>query len=141
MKDSNQYPYGRLQGNFYANGTVGVTLQTNRVINNTYYQNNLNLQIRKDGTPSIEVAHPWAWRRALEVYKHQAYISTLRTDQYGAITVPQNIQNKTIVNVRVNDYRYGCFYAGSQVRVFRIDTNNLAWVTNTNLPFIFIYLD
>ena len=139
MADSTGYVYGVLQGDFLSNGVTGVALQTQRMVGSTRYQNAVRLRIESNGTPQVVVDHPEKWRIALGV-NIKTYSTTITTNQYGEVTIPSALSSKTILSVRCNNYQYGCFLAGSSIRVFKISATPLAWVVNTAIPFIFIYI-
>ena len=139
LGDSSGYIYGRVQGNFNANGTVGITLQSNRTINDVYYQNNLNLDIKSDGSPLIQVAHPEAWRAALGV-NIKTYSVTLTTNQYGEINIPSAVSSKTILTVKANAYNYGVFL-NTRLRVYNVEGTNPVIAASKSIPLVFIYID
>lgn len=139
LGDSAGNIYGRVQGNFNANGTVGITLQSNRTINNTYYQNNLNLNIKSDGSPLVQVAHPEAWRQALGV-NIKTYSVTLTTNQYGEINLPTTVSGKTILLVKANAYNYGVFL-NTRLRVYNVEGTNPVIAASKSVPLVFVYID
>ena len=139
--DSTGYGYGVVQGDFLANGETGITLQTQRKINNTYYQNHLSLHIKSDGTSVVTVGHPDKWRIALGV-NIKTLSQNITTDQYGQCSVPSSLNGKTLLGIRTNNYQYGAFLIGNtNIRVFKISATPVAWAASVSVPLIFTYID
>ena len=69
LVDSNNYTYGRIQSVFTPGNEIGLSIQVNREISNSYFQNNLNLFIDRQGVPRVSLSAPWAWRDALGFQK------------------------------------------------------------------------
>lgn len=69
LVDSNNYTYGRIQSVFTSGNEIGLSIQVNREISNSYFQNNLNLFIDRQGVPRVSLSAPWAWRDALGFQK------------------------------------------------------------------------
>lgn len=65
LVDSNNYTYGRIQSVFTPGNEIGLTIQLNREISDSYFQNNLNLFINSQGVSRVSLSSPQAWRSAL----------------------------------------------------------------------------
>lgn len=65
LVDSNNYTYGRIQSVFTPGNEIGLSIQLNREISDSYFQNNLNLFINSQGVSRVSLSSPQAWRDAL----------------------------------------------------------------------------
>lgn len=91
LTDKNNVAYGEIQSTQYTDGRIGITMQADRTVNGSFISHAVRLLIADDGTRSVVVSDPAAWRTALDVYSKtesdNRYVNVTGDTMTGTLTL------------------------------------------------------